>query len=144
MKTKKTDRLSTSRTLKTGSQQVSRNKNARRSDSNPIQETNVGVLRCLMLGDGTKKERRTTAAPRTPTKGRVEQHLADAPFSGARVQALLLHVESLAAQVGRFRESRNSTLARRSIVLGDRYPAVVMLFVYLLAILEVREISHNL
>jgi len=48
------------RILKTGSQQVSRNKNARRGNSDPIQETTIGVLRCLMLGDGTKKERRTS------------------------------------------------------------------------------------
>jgi len=27
-----------------------------------------------------KKERRTKAAPTTPTKGRLEQHLADAPI----------------------------------------------------------------
>jgi hypothetical protein len=33
--------------LKTGSQHVSRSKNARRGDSDPIQETNVGALCCL-------------------------------------------------------------------------------------------------
>jgi len=42
----------------------------------------VRVLSCLILESATKKERRTTAAPRTPTKGRIEQHLAGAPVTG--------------------------------------------------------------
>ena len=41
------------------------------------------------LRGAIKKERRTKAAPGTLTKGRTEQHLADAPY-GARHKLLLL------------------------------------------------------
>ena len=54
------------------------------------QMSEVRVLRCLRKGVAQKnKERRSKAAPGTLTKGRTEQHLADAPC-GARHKLLLL------------------------------------------------------
>ena len=43
----KNENETTGRTVETGSQNMSRNKNARRGDSDSIQKTTVGVLRCL-------------------------------------------------------------------------------------------------
>ena len=63
----------------------------------------------IQSGVAKKKGRRTTAAPATPTKGRVEQHMADAP-NGAAGHALPLHVKSPKAQVGRLAGSRYMTL----------------------------------
>ena len=60
----------------------------------------------MAIGDSIRllskrEERQTRAAPPTPTKGRKEQHPADAPFRerGPSTATLL---KSLAAQVGRF------------------------------------------
>lgn len=47
-----------------------------------IQARKPKLLRPEFAHSKKKKERRTKAAPATPTKGRVEQHLADAPFRG--------------------------------------------------------------
>jgi len=85
-----------------------------------------------------KKERRTTAAPRTPTKGQNKTAWPALPF-GSAVQVLLLLFKSLSAQVGRFRGSRNLTLARHSIVLLAAVTGPPISCVYLIAVV----ISHS-
>lgn len=85
-----------------------------------------GALR--IGGDRCAKKRsaESKAAPGTPTKGRIEQHLAGAP-SGALVQALLRCFKSPKAQVGRFPRSSNLTHARHSVVSRGGLAAATVL-----------------
>jgi hypothetical protein len=73
-------------------------------------------LSALVKGDAEgcakNKERRTTAAPETPAKGYVKQHMADAPITGARSKCCLHVFQSRKAQVGGFSGSSDLTLAR--------------------------------
>ena len=69
------------------------------------------------------------AAPRTPTKGHQRTALAGAPSRGARAKCCFAGSRAIAAQVGRFRESRYLTLARRSSCLPGRLVAASFLLV---------------
>ena len=49
-----------------------------------------------------KTERQTTTAPETPAKGRIERHMAGAPFQGRGSSVCFRTYKSPKAQVGRF------------------------------------------
>lgn len=59
-----------------------------------------------------KKERRTKPIPATPAKGRVEQHLADAPGRGRGYQVTASTLVSPKTRLAVFAGSNPLTLAR--------------------------------
>jgi hypothetical protein len=67
-----------------------------------------------------KKERRTKAAPSTPAKGPLEQHLADAPFRERGTSTASKNLKSLAAQVGCLLES--SSRCSRNVRVVSKLP----------------------
>ena len=69
-----------------------------------------------------KRERRTAAAPSTPAKGRMKQHMADAPFRG-RGPSTDFMLKSLAAQVGGFEGSSAWRSRAIQIERGGDLPA---------------------
>lgn len=58
----------------------------------------------------------TKAAPRTPTKGRVKQHLARRSLDGERGQALPSHVQEPESSGWSFSRKQFLTLTRHSVV----------------------------
>ena len=72
-----------------------------------------------------KKDAEPSVLLPAPTKGRREQHLASAPREGARLKHCLLSQEPCGSGWS-FPGSSNSTLARRSIVVRDPYPAAII------------------